>query len=61
MSKRGEVLVAIINNKLDFAILREQLWYRIPVSGAEKGIRSGGLQNGWPFIRRSPLAQKNTP
>ena len=39
MSKRGEVLVAIINNKLDFAILREQLWYRIPVSSVEKWIK----------------------
>lgn len=39
MSKRGEVLVAIINNKLDFAVLREQLWYRIPVSSVEKWIK----------------------
>jgi len=39
MSKRGEILVAIINNKLDFAILREQLWYRIPVSSVEKWIK----------------------
>jgi hypothetical protein len=39
MSKRGEVLIAIINNKLDFAVLREQLWYRIPVSSVEKWIK----------------------
>ena len=39
MSNRGEVLVAIINNKLDFAILREHLWYRIPVSSVEKWIK----------------------
>ncbi len=39
MSKRGEVLVAIINKKLDFAILREHLWYRIPVSSVEKWIK----------------------
>jgi hypothetical protein len=39
MSKRGEVLVAIVNKKLDFAILREQLWYRIPVSSVEKWIK----------------------
>jgi hypothetical protein len=38
MSKR-KVLVAIINNKLDFAVLREQLWYRIPVSSVEKWIK----------------------
>lgn len=30
-SARGEVLVAIMNSKADFAILQEQLWYRIPV------------------------------
>ena len=39
MSKRGEVLVAIINKQLDFAILREKLWYRIPVSSVEKWIK----------------------
>jgi very-short-patch-repair endonuclease len=39
MSKRGEVLVAIINKKLDFAILREQRWYRIPVSSVDKWIK----------------------
>lgn len=38
MSKRGEVLVAIINNKLDFAILHEQNWYRIPASSVKKWI-----------------------
>lgn len=43
MSKREEVLVAIINNKLDFAILREQHWYRIPVSSVEKW-----LTERWP-------------
>jgi very-short-patch-repair endonuclease len=39
MSKRGEVLVAIINKQLDFAILHEKLWYRIPVSSVEKWIK----------------------
>jgi very-short-patch-repair endonuclease len=43
MSKRGEVLVAIVNKKLDYAILREQLWYRIPVSSVEKWIK-----DRWP-------------
>jgi hypothetical protein len=38
MPKRGEVLVAIINDKLDFAILREKLWYRIPVSSVKKWL-----------------------
>jgi very-short-patch-repair endonuclease len=43
ISERGEVLVAILNNQLDFAILREQGWYRIPVSGVEKW-----LKERWP-------------
>lgn len=43
MTKRGEVLVAIINNKLDYATLRERLWYRIPVSSVEKW-----LKERWP-------------
>lgn len=43
MSKRGEVLVAIINNKLDFSILRDHLWYRIPVSSVERW-----LKDRWP-------------
>ena len=43
MSNRGEVLVAIINNRGDFNIAYEQHWYRIPVSSAKKFIK----QN-WP-------------
>lgn len=34
----GEVLVAIMNNQLDFAIAREQHWYRIPVESARRLI-----------------------
>lgn len=40
---RGEVLVAIVNNQLDYAILREKNWYRIPVSSAQKW-----LKDRWP-------------
>ena len=43
MSSRGEVLVAILNDPLDFAILREQQWYRIPVSSVTRW-----LYNSWP-------------
>lgn len=31
--------MAILNNKLDFALLREKLWYRIPIDSAEKWLR----------------------
>ena len=30
--ERGQVLVAIMNNQRDFAILQNELWYRIPVA-----------------------------
>jgi very-short-patch-repair endonuclease len=32
----GEVLIAILNNPIDLAILRDQGWYRIPVDSAPK-------------------------
>jgi very-short-patch-repair endonuclease len=35
-SKRGEVLVAIMNDPADFAIAQEHHWYRIPVKSAPK-------------------------
>jgi very-short-patch-repair endonuclease len=35
-SQRGQVLVAIMNNKADFGILQDQGWYRIPVDTAPR-------------------------
>ncbi|MCL7454484.1 MAG: DUF559 domain-containing protein [Anaerolineae bacterium] len=35
-AQRGEVLVAIMNSERDFAILRDNLWYRIPVDTAPR-------------------------
>lgn len=43
MGGRGEVLVAIMRDKRDFAIVRNQQWYRIPVFSAEKW-----LKDRWP-------------
>lgn len=37
------LLIAIMNNPLDLALAREQRWYRIPVSSAEKW-----LKGNWP-------------
>lgn len=37
---RGEVLVAIMNNLLDFAIARDQHWYRIPVRSVENRLKT---------------------
>lgn len=42
MSK-GKVLVAIVNQKRDWQLLREKAWYRIPVSSVERW-----LQDCWP-------------
>jgi len=39
MSDRGEVLVAIINNSLDYEILCGRHWYRIPVNSIEKWVK----------------------
>jgi hypothetical protein len=33
---RGELLVALLKDKGDFAILQEQGWYRIPVASAPR-------------------------
>ncbi|MEK7248484.1 MAG: hypothetical protein AAB092_08440 [Chloroflexota bacterium] len=38
-----EVLVAIMRDRLDFSLLRDQLWYRIPVESVQKR-----LQGRWP-------------
>jgi len=38
MSRHSEVLVAIIDDLLDFARLRKEHWYRIPVRSVEKWI-----------------------
>ena len=42
-ASRGEVLVAIMNNLQDFAVARDQHWYRIPVTTVEKR-----LKRRWP-------------
>jgi very-short-patch-repair endonuclease len=43
MAQRGQVLVAILNNRSDFDIAQERHWYRIPISSADKW-----LKNRWP-------------
>jgi very-short-patch-repair endonuclease len=40
MAKRGEVLVAILNNKPDWEHVRDEHWYRIPVANATKWLGS---------------------
>jgi very-short-patch-repair endonuclease len=43
MDTRGEVLVAIMNNLLDFVVARDHHWYRIPIQSAENL-----LKGRWP-------------
>ena len=43
MTDQGEVLIALLNNKRDFSIVRDRNWYRIPISSAHKW-----LKNRWP-------------
>jgi hypothetical protein len=38
-SRRGEVLVAIMNDPTDFAIARERHWYRIPVYSVRRFLK----------------------
>lgn len=43
MARRGEMLVAIVNNHLDWNLVHEQGWYRIPV-----GSQAKWLKGRWP-------------
>ena len=43
MPYRGEVLVAIINNRPDFVLAMDKHWYRVPVTSQEKW-----LKDRWP-------------
>jgi very-short-patch-repair endonuclease len=42
-TRRGEVLVAIMNSPTDFAIAQDRHWYRIPVSSVQRF-----LKERWP-------------
>src|SRR3989304_5967395 len=43
MPYRGEVLVAIINNRPDFVLAMDKHWYRVPITSQEKW-----LKDRWP-------------
>ena len=43
MAKTDKVLVAIMNDRLDFNLAQDHHWYRSPVSSAEKW-----LKESWP-------------
>jgi very-short-patch-repair endonuclease len=58
MSKRGEVLVAILNNQRDFAIARDQLWYRIPVTSVNKWLKECWPPRWLAFYMTKEFKQK---
>src|SRR3954469_23372809 len=43
MTQRGEVLIAVLNNRLDSELAHTQHWYRIPIASQLKWIK-----HGWP-------------
>lgn len=45
MAKRGELLVAILNNRRDLSLALDQHWYRIPVDNVAKW-----LKDRWPPV-----------
>ena len=58
MSTRGEVLVAIINNLHDFAIARDQHWYRIPVGSAKKWLKDRWPPEWLAFYQTKPFGRE---
>jgi len=41
MTRRGEVLIAVINSQKDFELARSQCWYRMPIAQVEKLKQQG--------------------
>lgn len=51
MTTRGEVLVAIMNDRLDFALACDKHWYRIPISSAHKWLKGRWLPRWLAFYQ----------
>lgn len=47
MTRRGDVLVAVMNSSADLAIARSQHWYRMPIVQAEKLKQQGYWSPQW--------------
>jgi very-short-patch-repair endonuclease len=58
MATRGEVLVAILNNRLDFNTAYEQHWYRIPVSSVKKLLRGSWPPRWLAFYQTKAFGQE---
>ena len=57
MAERGELLVAIMNKSLDFSVLREKLWYRIPISSQTKWLRDTWAPKWLAFYQTKEFRQ----
>ena len=55
---RGEVLVAIMNNLLDFAIARDKHWYRIPVRSANNLLKDRWPPQWLAFYQTKPFGRE---
>jgi very-short-patch-repair endonuclease len=58
MADRGEFLVAIMNNASDFSILKEKLWYRIPVRSKAKWLKDKWPPQWLAFYQTKEFAQE---
>lgn len=47
MTRRGEVLVAVMNSWADWDIVRTQHWYRLPIAQVEKLKQQGYWSPQW--------------
>ena len=41
---KKDILIALMNNRRDFGIAREQRWYRIPTKSAPENVRDGTIR-----------------
>jgi hypothetical protein len=58
MPRRGEVLVAILNNQRDMEILSTQHWYRIPVESVEKYLKPYWAPEWLAFYQTKAFGQE---
>lgn len=55
---KGEVLVAIVNNRLDFTTALEEHWYRIPIDSREKWLRDRWPPKWLALYQTKPFGQE---
>ena len=56
--RRGEVLVAIMNNLLDFAIARDEHWYRVPIRSVERRLKARWSPRWLAFYQTKVFAKE---